>query len=53
MAKLMLGARYLRLDPTIQTWQLDDVRHMDNLKALADSAFDRQSCRILADIKGI
>ena len=52
MAKLMLGPRYLRLDPTIQTWQLDDVRHLDNLKVLADRAFDRQSREILAHIRG-
>lgn len=52
MAKMMLGPRYLRLDPTIESWQLDDVRHLGNLKALADHAFNRQCGVILAHIKG-
>ncbi|MDE2686444.1 MAG: CBASS cGAMP-activated phospholipase [Chloroflexota bacterium] len=52
MAKMMLGPRYLRLDPTIDSWQLDDVRHIGNLKALADQTFDRQSRAILAHVKG-
>ncbi len=52
MAKMMLGPRYLRLDPTIESWQLDDVRHIINLKALADHTFDRQSPIILAHVRG-
>lgn len=52
MAKLMLGPRYLRLDPSIEAWQLDDVRHLGNLKALADRTFEQQSRDILAHIRG-
>ena len=52
MAGLILGERYLRLDPTIEAWQLDDVRHMTNLKALADDTFAHQSRAILAHIEG-
>ena len=52
MAKMMLGPRYLRLDPTIDTWHLDAVRHLGNLKALADRTFVQQTCDILAHIRG-
>ena len=52
MARLVLGEHYLRLDPTIEAWQLDDTRHMSNLKALADDTFAHQSRAILAHIKG-
>ena len=51
MAKMMLGPRYLRLDPTIESWQLDDVRHIGNLKALPDQTFDRQCRAILAMLR--
>ena len=37
MAKLILKDRYLRLDPEIETWELDDTEHLDNLKALAEN----------------
>ncbi len=39
MAKLLLGDRYLRLDPKIEAWGLDDTGHMDSLKALAARDF--------------
>ena len=39
MAKLLLGGRYLRLDPEIETWALDDVESLGNLKALATRDF--------------
>ena len=39
MAKLLLGDRYLRLDPEIEAWGLDDTGHMDSLKALAARDF--------------
>ena len=51
MARLILGERYFRLDPTIEDWHLDDTRHMSNLKALADDTFARQSRAILAHIE--
>ena len=52
MAGLILGGNYLRLDPTIEAWQLDDTRHMSNLKALADDTFVHKSRAILAHIEG-
>ena len=39
MAKLLLGDRYLRLDPEIEAWGLDDTGHLDSLKALAARDF--------------
>ena len=51
MAGMLLGQRFLRLDPTINTWQLDDTRHLSNLKALADRTFAQWSREILAHIK--
>ena len=35
MLGLLLGQRYLRLDPRIETCQLGDTRHLGNLKALS------------------
>ena len=52
MAKLMLGERYLRIDPDIDTLELDDTRHLANLKALADRDFTYQSNTILKQIRG-
>ena len=51
MAKLILGDRYLRLDPEIDTWELDDTKHLGNLKALAERDFTYQSRAILARIR--
>ena len=39
MAKLILKDGYLRLDPEIDTWELDDTKCLGNLKALADRDF--------------
>ena len=52
MAKLILNERYLRLDTEIDTWKLDDTRHLANLKALAERDFTRQSKAILEQTKG-
>lgn len=52
MAGMLLGQRFLRLDPTIDTWQLDDTRHLSNLKALADRTFSQRSREILAHVEG-
>ena len=43
MAQLLLGDRYLRLDPEIETWALDDIGHLDSLKALATRDFALRS----------
>ncbi len=39
MAKLFLPGRYVRLDPEIDDWDLDDVDHLDELKSLATRDF--------------
>lgn len=51
MAKLILGDRYLRLDPEIDSWELDDIEHLGNLKALAQRDFTYQSKAILDHIR--
>ena len=51
MAKLILGERYLRLDPEIDSWELDDTRPLTNLKALAERDFTYQSKAILSHIR--
>lgn len=51
MAGMLLEQRFLRLDPTIETWQLDDTRHLSNLRALADRTFAQQNREILAHIE--
>ncbi len=51
MAKLMLRDRHLRLDPEIQSWKLDDTRHLNNLKALADRDFTYYNKAILANLE--
>ena len=53
MAKLLLGERHLRLDPEIQSWRLDDTKHVQNLKALADRDFTYGSEAIMANLEGI
>ncbi len=47
MAKLLLPNRYMRLDPEIGAWDLDDTAHIGNLKALADRDYARQNEAIL------
>ena len=51
MAKLILNDRYLRLDPEIDTWELDDTKCLANLKALAERDFTYQSKAILNHIR--
>ena len=51
MAKLLLGDRYLRLDPEIEDWALDDIKHRDSLKALAIKDFTQQSEAIAKNLK--
>ena len=52
MARLILEDRYLRLDPTIEGWELDDVSRMGNLKALADREYTYRSEKILNHVEG-
>ena len=46
MTKLLLGDRHVRLDPKIETWQLDDVESMETMKAIADRDFTHRSQEI-------
>ena len=39
MAKLLLPAGYLRIDPEIEAWGLDDTEHLESLRALATRDF--------------
>ena len=39
MSKLLLGDKYIRLNPNIEAWDLDDVDHLDTLKSLASKDF--------------
>ncbi len=52
MAGLLLQDQYLRLDPEIEDWQLDDTKHLRNLKALADKDFTYRGRTILRFIGG-
>ena len=52
MAKLLLADRYLRLDPEIEDWDLDDTGHLDNLKALATRDFALIWEKIARNMKG-
>ena len=51
MAQLMLEDRYLRLDPEIEDWGLDDFQHLDNLRALAARDFAYWSGTIAKNLK--
>ena len=53
MAKLLLGDRYLRLDPEIEAWDLDDTEHLGSLKALATKDFALRSEDIRRNLKPV
>ena len=48
---LLLEDRYFRMNPEIENWGLDDTRHLDALKVMADSDFTRDFGEILKKIK--
>lgn len=50
MAQLLLSERYLRLDPEIEAWDLDDTKRLDNLSALAARDFTYHSEAILKNL---
>ena len=39
MAKLLLADRYLRLDPEIEAWKLDDIKHLRQSQGFGDQGF--------------
>ena len=51
MARLVLENRYVRLDPDIEDWDLDDTDHLDTLKALADRDFTHSSEDIMSSMR--
>ena len=51
MAKLLLADRYLRMDPEIEAWDLDDIEHLETLKALATRDFALCSEEIMKNLK--
>ena len=51
MAKLLLADRYLRLDPEIEAWKLDDTKHLSNLKALANRDFALHNGAIMKNLR--
>ena len=51
MAKLLLADRYLRLDPEIEAWKLDDIKHLRNLKALATRDFALHNGAIMENLR--
>ena len=52
MAKLLLPGSYLRLDPEINDWDLDDVEHLDELKSLAARDFTLRGEEVKTYLKG-
>lgn len=46
MAKLLLKDNYLRIDPTIDFWDIDTVRQSENLKSLAERDFKTHASKI-------
>ena len=52
MARLLLADRYLRIDPEIEAWDLDNIEHLDNLKALAARDFTLLGGTIMDHLKG-
>ena len=53
MAGLLLEDRYFRLEPEIESWGLDDTRHLGALKALADRHFTENSEEITKKMRRI
>ena len=51
MAKLLLPGRYLRLNPVVDDWDLDDVEHLDELKSLATRDFTLRSEEVVKYLK--
>ncbi len=53
MAGLLLEDRYFRLDTEIEDWGLDDTRHMEAMKALADRDFTQNSREIMKRLRRV
>lgn len=51
IAKLLLGERFMRMDPEIEAWDLDDVMHLENLKAMAMRDFALHGADIMNSVR--
>ena len=51
MARLILEDGYLRLDPEIGEWELDNTGHLENLKALAARDFAHRSEAVMTNLR--
>lgn len=45
-AKLLLRGNYLRINPEIDRWEIDNLTQLDNLKSLAERDFERHATEI-------
>ena len=45
-AKLLLKGNYLRINPEIDRWEIDNLTQLDNLKSLAERDFERHAKEI-------
>ena len=52
MSHLLIKDRFLRVDPEIEDWALDDTTHLRDLKAFADRDFTQYSGQIRYQVKG-
>ena len=43
IAKLLLRGNYLRVNPEIDRWEIDNLTQLDNLKSLAERDFERHA----------
>ena len=49
-AKLLLRGNYLRINPEINRWEIDNLTQLDTLKSLADRDFEKHAAEIKAFI---
>ena len=47
-AKLLLRGNYLRINPEIDRWEIDNLTQLDTLKSLAERDFERCAAEIEA-----
>ena len=47
-AKLLLKGNYLRINPEIDRWEIDNLTQLDTLKSLAERDFERRAAEIKA-----
>ena len=50
-AKLLLRGNYLRINPEIDRWEIDNLTQLDNLKSLAERDFEKHAAEIRAFIQ--